>query len=159
MAAGLTPLAASANPGGTDLVITEVYVNGGSTGATYVNKFVEIYNPTASAISLTGKSVQYRSATGVANANNVCALTGSVAAGGYFLVQGGSNAANGIALPTPDQVCSAISPAAAGGTVFLANVTTATTPTDASVVDRLGYGTSNAPEGTAAAVPSVTTSL
>jgi 5'-nucleotidase len=159
LAAGLTPLAASANPGGTDLVITEVYVNGGSAGATYVNKFVEIYNPTASAISLTGKSVQYRSATGAAAANNVCALAGSVAAGGYFLVQGGSNAANGIALPTPDQVCSAISPAAAGGTVFLATVTTATTPTDASVVDRLGYGTSNAPEGTAASVPSVTTSL
>lgn len=159
LAAGLTPIAASANPAGTDLVITEAYLNGGSAGATFTNKFVEIYNPTSSSIPLTGKSLQYRSPTGTGNAGNTCALTGSVAAGGYFLVQGGSNGANGAALPTPDQVCGSVNPGAAGGTLFLSSGAAATMPTDASVVDRLGWGTSNAPEGAVASVASVTTSL
>lgn len=159
MAAGLTPIAASATPAGDNLVITEAYLNGGSSGATYTNKFVEIFNPTGSAISLSGKSLQYRSPTGTGNASNTCALTGSVAAGDYFLVQGGSNGANGASLPTPDQLCSTINPGGAGGTLYISNAATATTPTDASVVDRLGWGTSNAPEGTAATVASVTTSL
>ena len=56
----LAPQAAQANPGGTGLVIHEVYGGGGNTGATYLNDFVELYNPTASPISLSGKSLQYR---------------------------------------------------------------------------------------------------
>ena len=160
LAAGLTPVAASANTAGTDLVITEAYLNGGSAGATYTHKYVEIFNPTGSAISLGGKSVQYRSPTGTSNATGVCALSGSVAPGSYFLVQGGSNAANGAALPTPDQICGgSINPGGNGGTLFLSTGSTATTPTDVSVVDRVGWGTSNAPEGTAATVASLTTSL
>ncbi|HSF37538.1 MAG TPA: lamin tail domain-containing protein, partial [Nocardioides sp.] len=160
LAAGLTPIAAaSANPAGTGLVISEAYLNGGSANASYTNKFVEIYNPTESAISLTDKSLQYRSPTGTANASNTCTLTGSVAAGGYFLVQGGSNGANGAALPTADQVCGGINPGAAGGTLFLTTGTAATIPSATTVVDRLGWGTSNAPEGNAASVASVTTSL
>ena len=59
---------AQANPAGDGLVITEAYLNGGSAGATYSHKFVELYNPTSSPIDLTGKSVQYRSATGTGNA-------------------------------------------------------------------------------------------
>ena len=159
LAAGLTPVAASADPAGTDLVITEAYLNGGSAGATYTHKYVEIFNPTGAAISLAGKTVQYRSATGISNASGVCALDGSLAPGGYFLVQGGSNGANGAALPTPDKTCAGINPAAGGGTLFVSTGGTATTPLDASVVDRVGWGSSNAPEGTAATTASVTTSL
>ena len=57
---------AGAAPAGDEIVINEVYVNGGSAGATYLNKFVELYNPTDHAISVNGWSVQYRSATGTA---------------------------------------------------------------------------------------------
>ena len=49
LAAGLTPIAASANPAGTGLVISEVYGGGGNTGATYNDDFVELYNPTGAA--------------------------------------------------------------------------------------------------------------
>ncbi len=65
MAAGLTGLSpARANPAGTGLVISEVYGGGGNAGATYTNDFVELHNPTSSAISSRRPSVQYRSATG-----------------------------------------------------------------------------------------------
>src|SRR6478735_8688170 len=45
------------------VVINEIYGGGGNSGATYKNDFIELYNPTASAIPLTGWSVQY-AATG-----------------------------------------------------------------------------------------------
>ena len=51
---------AFANTAGTGLVISEAYVNGGSSGASYTNKFVELYNPTASPISLSGDTLQDR---------------------------------------------------------------------------------------------------
>ncbi|MET0523240.1 MAG: lamin tail domain-containing protein, partial [Nocardioides sp.] len=59
-----TATTASANPAGTGLVISEVYGGGGNSGAVYTNDFIELYNPTAAAIDVTGWSVQYRSATG-----------------------------------------------------------------------------------------------
>lgn len=80
LAAGLTPIAASANPAGTALVISEVYGGGGNSGATYTNDFIELYNPTGSSIDVSGWSVQYRSATG--NTAALTNLTGSVPAGG-----------------------------------------------------------------------------
>lgn len=151
----------SANPAGDALVITEAYVNGGSAGATYTHKFVEIYNPTSAAVPLTGLSLQYRSPTGTAAATGVAALSGTVPAHDYFVVQGGSNGANGSAVPGVDQVASGINPGAGGGTLFVATGTTAVNPTTTpgAVVDKLGWGTSNSPETTASTVASVTTAL
>ena len=51
---------AQANPGGTGLVIKEVYGGGGNSGATLTNDFIEPYNPTGAAISVNGWSVQWR---------------------------------------------------------------------------------------------------
>ena len=48
------------------VVISELYGNGGNNGAVYRNDYVEFYNPTYFAVSLTGWSVQYASATGTA---------------------------------------------------------------------------------------------
>ena len=61
---GMSALAAApaqANPGGTALVISEVYGGGGNASATYTHDFVELYNPTNAPISLAGMSLQYRS--------------------------------------------------------------------------------------------------
>ncbi len=163
-ATGLMALPASANPGGTGLVISEVYLNGGSSGATYTNKFVELYNPTGAAIDLTGLSVQYRSPTGVANASSAVALSGSVPSHDYFVLQGGSNGANGAAVPNVDQV-SSLNPGGGGGTVFIATGTTAINPgtgsvtANASVADLVGWGSSNTFETTVTTAASVTTSL
>ncbi|WP_269938988.1 ExeM/NucH family extracellular endonuclease [Arthrobacter sp. HY1533] len=157
------PLAAAA---AGHVVINEAYLNGGSAGAAYKNKFVELYNPTAADISLNGWSVQYRSPGGTSAPGNVAALTGTIKAGGYFLVNGGSNGANGLDLPTPDFTGATINPGAAGGTIILSSQATALPALPvgsqigaAGVVDLLGYGTSNTFEGAAATTASTTLSL
>ena len=58
---------ASAVPS-TGLVITEVYPGGGNANATYNADFVEVYNTSDSAISLNGKSLQYRAGTSTGHA-------------------------------------------------------------------------------------------
>lgn len=154
--AAATPLTpAFADPAGTGLVISEVYLNGGSSGASYLNKFVELYNPTSSAVSLSGDTLQYRAAAGtvVPSGAQVFPLSGTVAAHGHFLIQLPGNGASsnpGEALPTPDlSTGNSVNPGAAGGTLYVAASTTGVLPTDTTVVDKLGWGTSNSPEGTA----------
>lgn len=149
--------AAAGNPSGTGLVISEAYVNGGSAGASFTNKFVELYNPTAAAIALPGDSLQYRAATSTVtpSGSQVFALSGSVPAHQHFLIQLPSNGANGGALPTPDLTSTGVNPAAAGGTLYVAAGLTGVLPTDPAVIDKIGWGTSNSPEGTAATGNSV----
>lgn len=132
----------------TTVVIQEVYGAGGNSGATYNADFVELYNPTANPIDLTGMSIQYRSATSTSNAA-AYALSGTVAAGDTFLIQMSNPGANGAALPTPDATASPqILMAAGAGQVLLASTTTpfpgATTGNvagNAALVDMVGYGT------------------
>ena len=81
----LAPQAANAASSG--LVIAEFYGTGGNSGAVRNADFVELWNPTGSPIGLSGLSIQYRSATGTGNASGVSALSGTVAAGGRFLVR------------------------------------------------------------------------
>lgn len=148
------PLAFAADP---QVVINEAYVNGGSSGATYKNKYVELYNPTASSVSLDGWSLQYRpySGTGAAIAT---ALSGSIPAKGYYLIEGTANADNGAdwtTSVTPDAtVTTSWSGNSNGGTLILASTTAAlTAPTgsvvsdDDQIVDLLGYTKSNTFEG------------
>ena len=85
LAAGLTPLAASANPAGDGLVISEVYGGGGNSGAPFRNDFIELYNPTGASIPLTGHVVEYFSGGG--GTGGTTALTGSVPAHGHYLIQ------------------------------------------------------------------------
>ncbi|UAB92316.1 ExeM/NucH family extracellular endonuclease [Dactylosporangium vinaceum] len=148
--------AASANPAGTGLVISEAYVNGGSSGASYSNKFIELYNPTASPIALSGDTLQYRAPTStvVPSGAQVFTLTGTVAAHGHFLIMLPGNGAStnpGAPLPTPDlNTGTSVNPGAGGGTLFIAASATGVLPTDPSVIDKIGWGTSNSPEGAAA---------
>lgn len=84
LSAGLiTPLAAfpaladgtaaevSPAAGTSPVVIHEAYVSGGSAGAAYKNKFVELYNSSDAPVSLDGWSLQYRSATAIAAPSSV----------------------------------------------------------------------------------------
>jgi predicted extracellular nuclease len=161
-AAGLASVSpASANPAGTGLVISEVYANGGSAGATYTNKYVELANPTGADIPLSGLSLQYRPATNTGNATTAVPLVGTVPAHGFFVVQGGSNGANGVPVPNVDQTATAVNVAAGGGTLFVANGTAAINPgtgsVTAGVVDLVGWGSSNTFETSASPVGSLTT--
>lgn len=155
---------ASANTEGTGVVINEAYLSGGSAGAAFTNKFVELYNPTTAPIALDGMSLQYRSATGTGAFNGVAPLKGTIPAGGYFLVQANSNGTNGAALPTPDATTT-LSPSGTNGTLALVEGTAAVTLTPGSavgvdgVIDLLGYGTSNTFETAAATSPSSNTDV
>jgi 5'-nucleotidase len=145
---------ASADPAGTGLVIREAYLKGGSAGAPFNHKFVEIGNPTAAPVSVTGWSLQYRSATST-GAFSTSALEGTVPAGGTFLVSMAGNGAApvGADLPAPDDDAS-LNPSGTTGTLVLADRTTAlalpagaVTNGTPGVVDLLGYGASNTFEG------------
>jgi predicted extracellular nuclease len=138
----LTPLApADAVSGG--LVISEVYGGGGNAGATYTNDFVELYNPTAAAISVTGMSVQYRSSGN--GGTGVTALSGSVPAGGHYLVQEAAGTGGTTPLPAPDATGN-LGMSGTAGIVFLSTQPTAVTLTPGgaqqggSVVDLVGFG-------------------
>ncbi len=144
-ATGFHALPAAADPGGTGLVISEVYGGGGNSGATYTHDFIELYNPTSTAISVAGKSVQYRSAAGT-GAGAVTALTGSVPAGGRYLVQEAAGTGGTTPLPNPDATGN-IAIAGGGGQVWLADTTAALTPpagnvSQANILDLVGAATS-----------------
>lgn len=166
VASPLVATSATAAPSGDALVISEAFARGGSAGATYANRFVELYNPTDADIALAGLSLQYRSATGTANPTTTVALTGTVPAEGHFLIAGASNGANGAPLPAADQTAGGLNIAAAGGTLFLVEGTsplvappTGTAEQPDAVLDLLGYGTSNTFESAAASAPTLTESI
>lgn len=125
-----------------DLRISQIYGAGGNAGATYNADFVELYNAGVGSASLAGSSVQYASATGSTWA--VVNLSGSIAAGGYYLIRMSTVGGTGAALPGPDLAAGTVAMAAAAGKVALCSNTTALTgtcPTGGAIVDFAGYGT------------------
>jgi hypothetical protein len=142
--------------GMTGVVISQVYGGGGNSGAPYKNDFVELHNRGTSPVSLASWTVQYGSASGTGAWSSVT-LSGTIPAGGFFLVQlaGGTT---GAALPTADVATSSFNMSASAGKVALVNGTTALNgacPTSSSIVDLVGWGGANCSEGTAATGPSL----
>jgi predicted extracellular nuclease len=153
---GLTVTASG--PVAGDVVISEVYGGGGNVGATYKNDFVELYNRTGSSISLAGWSVQYASSAGTTW--QTTALSGSIAAGAYYLVQEGAGTGGDLALPGPDAT-GGIAMAAGSGKVALLSSTTALSgacPTGGAIIDFVGYGSANCSETSPAPTLTNTTS-
>ena len=167
VAAPLVVIPAQANPAGTGVVINEVYMNGGSAGATYLNKFVELYNPTNAEIPLTGMTLQYRSATGTGVTSGKFALTGVIPAMKTYLVSGAANPTNvGADLPTPDEAAgNNLNFAAGGGQVYLTTQTAAFNPGLGNlagvdgIIDMVGYGNATSFETAAATNASVILSI
>ena len=151
-------------PAQAAVMISQVYGGGGNSGAPLFNDFVELHNNGATPVNLSGWSLQYSSATGTSWAGQNIPLSGSIPAGGYFLIQLGTGGASGAALPTPN-VSSIINVSAMAGKFALVNSTTAlaavTCPLPgATVVDFVGYGaTANCSETAAAPAPSATTAI
>lgn len=137
-----------------DVVISQLYGGGGSSGAPFTNDYVELFNRGAGSVSVTGWSVQYASATGSswAKAN----LSGTIPAGGYYLVQLASNGSIGAALPAPDATGAMNMSGSSGKVALVTNQTllscgsTACLPNGA-IRDLVGYGSAGQFEGSSAA--------
>lgn len=129
------------------VVISQVYTGGGLTGASWNNDYIELYNRGTASISVNGWSVQYASATGstwaVINLSNT-----TIPPGGYYLIQAGrDNTVTAATLPTPEVSSTTFNMAGASGKLALVSTTTAltsATPTDASIIDLVGYGSAGA---------------
>src|SRR3954447_17184919 len=154
LAAGVTALTgAPASAASPDVAISQVYGGGGNTGAPFTNDFIELRNTSSAAVDVTGWSVQYASAAGTSY--QVTTLSGTVPAGGHYLVQENAGTGGTTPLPTPDAT-GTIAMSAASGKVALVVTGTALTcgadcDTAAGVKDFVGYGTANDFEIAAAA--------
>lgn len=135
----------------TNLLVISQIQTSGDGGTPADDEFVELYNPTAAPINLSGVSLQYKSATGMTY--QVVPLSPVVIPShGWYLVA--RSAYDGGVVR--DQVNIAFLMAAAGGNLFLVNGTTALTgscSTSASIIDKVGYGTGNCPESSATTAP------
>ncbi|GAA4507356.1 hypothetical protein GCM10023172_37840 [Hymenobacter ginsengisoli] len=134
------------------LVISQLYGAGGNSGASLKNDYVELFNRSASSVSLSGYSLAYFSASGSASGTYTLAA-GSIPAGAYYLVQlAGSATAAGAALTTPDQSTTTISMSATAGRLDLL--------LSGTLADRVGFGTATTYKGSGAApAPSTTTAI
>lgn len=135
------------------VVISQVYGGGGNSGATYKNDFIELFNASGNAVDLSGWSVQYASAAGTSW--NVTRLSGSIAPGGYYLVQQAKGAGGTVDLPTPD-ASGTTAMSATSGKVALVNSQTAISGNGcvegtSGIIDLVGFGSANCFEGSAPA--------
>jgi hypothetical protein len=161
------PLAAASarGSGAGSLVVGELFAAGGNSGAAYANDYVELFNRGSGAVAVDGWTLQYASAS--STTWQATALSGTIPAGGRYLVQLASGGTNGAAMPAPDATGTS-NLAVTGGKVALVDDATTLScgasagscSAGASVEDLVGYGGAADYEGSGAAPPpSATTAL
>lgn len=149
-----------------NVIITEVYGGGGNSGATLKNDFIELYNTTASAVDISGWSLQYYSATGTAVSaptNKFVIPEGkSIPAKTYFLIQAAAGTGGSVDLVNPDLV-SEISASGANGKIILFTSNVEVTISDIASItgntsfkDYVPYGTTATPIWGSAMLASLT---
>ena len=134
-----------------DVVISQVYGGGGNASAPLQSDFIELFNQGNTTVNLSGWSVQYNSAGG-AGSWQVTPLTGSIAPGGYYLVQEAtgnscSGSPCGAPLPTADDVGTIAMAAGAGKVALFGSTTPFNGSCPTCAVDLIGYGGANCFEG------------
>jgi len=149
--------AASARGSGSgSLVVAEVYAAGGNSGAAYANDYAELFNRGSTPVGVDGWTLQYASASSTSWQST--ALSGTIPAGGRYLVQLASGGTNGAALPAADATGTS-NLAVTGGKVALVSGATALScgasagscSAAAGVEDLVGYGGATDYEGSGAA--------
>ncbi|WP_309123197.1 chitobiase/beta-hexosaminidase C-terminal domain-containing protein [Paenibacillus sp.] len=150
-ASPLSPAAVpSANATGAGhLVISEVYGGGGNSGSTWRSDFIELYNPTETAVNVTGWTIQYASSSGSFSlaSNMYVELTGIVAPHGYYLVKAADGSGGNVSLPSPDDEGGIAMAAGSGKVALVSNGEAIAGKDDPDVVDFVGYGGAGAYEG------------
>ncbi|MCL5611926.1 MAG: lamin tail domain-containing protein, partial [Chloroflexi bacterium] len=133
--------------GVTHIVISQVYGGGGNSGATYKNDFIELYNPSASSVDVTGWSVQYASSAG--DTWQKTDLSGVIQPGKYYLIQEAAGSGGSVDLPTPDATGSIHMATDTGKAALVNNSTILNVACPSGLVDFVGYGSgANCFEGT-----------
>src|SRR6478735_8732141 len=149
--------AASARGSGSGcLVVAEVYAAGGNSGAAYANDYAELFNRGTSPVAIDGWTLQYASASSTSWQST--SLSGTIPAGGRYLVQLASGGANGVTLPSADATGTS-NLAATGGKVAIVNDAAALScgasagscSAASSLEDLVGYGSAADYEGSGAA--------
>jgi uncharacterized protein len=131
----------------SDVVISQVYGGGGNSGAPLSNDFIELFNRGASAVNLTGWSVQYTSSGG-SGTWQVTPLSGSIAPGGYYLIRQAAGSTPSTPLPAHDASGTIAMAAGAGKVALQTNVTPIVGGCPASgTADLVGYGAATCFEG------------
>jgi hypothetical protein len=157
--------APASGSGSGNVVVTEVFAAGGNSGAAYANDYIELFNRGSGAATIDGWTLQYASASSITWQST--ALSGTIPAGGRYLVQLASGGTNGAALPAADATGTS-NLAVTGGKIAVVHDATAlscgaspgTCSAGASVEDLVGYGGAADYEGSGAApAPSATTAL
>jgi predicted extracellular nuclease len=118
LVAALLP-GATARAQSPDVVVSQVYGGGGNSGATYRNDFIELFNRGATPVDVTGWSVQYAAAAG--STWQKTDISGTIPAGGYYLVREAAGAGGTVDLPTPDATGNIAMGAAAGKVALITN--------------------------------------
>ncbi|SFM39220.1 Uncharacterized conserved protein, DUF2252 family [Paenibacillus sp. 1_12] len=142
------------------IVISKLFGGGSQNdNAMYKYDFVELYNPTDINVNITGWSIQYAvsNATSDSNQWKATALTGTIPARGFFLVQeAGKATLIGPELPTPDAIGTIDLDNKDGKVALVKNSTPLTVlnpvkpSADANVVDFVGYGAAKSYNGSGA---------
>lgn len=144
------PITITSLPVTTHVVISEVST-AGPNGAN--DEYIELYNPTAAEVDISGWRVQYKSQTGAAyQALTTLPANSRIPARGFFLIaSGGATGYAGTVMPD-FRTTAGLGLQATSAHVRIGPNGTGTSPTDPTAVDTVGYGTgATAPEGGAVA--------
>jgi predicted extracellular nuclease len=151
--AAVLAVVSTAGAASQGLVVNEVYGGGGNSGATLTNDFIEIANRGTAPADVSGDSVQYHS-SGVTGTWQQTNLTGSIPAGGVYLIQEGQGAGGTTPLPSPDATGTIQMSGSAGTVALVGNQTLLTCANSADCetasIDLVGYGAAAIAEGSPA---------
>ncbi|QBG86843.1 hypothetical protein EYC54_02560 [Xanthomonas oryzae] len=147
-AAGFSCALGIAGHANAQVLISQVYGGGGNSGATLGSDFIELHNIGSTTVSLDGWSVQYASAAG--SSWQVTPLTGSVPAGGYYLIKQADGGGGSVALPTPDATGTLAMSGTAGKPALSSSASALSGTCPTGNADLVGYGsTASCAEGNA----------
>jgi hypothetical protein len=139
---GLVFSGATAKAATNHVVINEIAIDSVlGTGGTD-DDWIELFNPTSQAVDLSTWSIQKSSAAGETFARQ--ALSGSIPAGGHYLIVKDDPATNQTLKDAADQLVAASFDLSSNNIIFLVNDNvTIASPSDANIVDMVGYGTAS----------------
>lgn len=138
-ASAVTGPAGGGGPAPVNHLVISQFRIAGST-----DDFVELYNPTSSAIPLTNYTIRNLSAAG--NTGFSVPISGSVASHGWYLAAGSGYSGT----PTPDASLGSNNFSGTAGHILLVSKTASLSPacSDTAIVDKVGYAsTATCPEG------------